>query len=46
MENIVQNSHVSLFKEIWNNRSNAKAFLGNYLPEKETDLQYPESLIK
>lgn len=34
MENTIQNSHDSLFKETWSNKSNAKAFLENYLPKK------------
>ena len=33
MENKIQNSHDSLFKETWSNKTNAKAFLENYLPE-------------
>ncbi len=34
MDNKIQNSHDSLFKETWSNKANAKAFLENYLPKK------------
>jgi predicted transposase/invertase (TIGR01784 family) len=34
MNEKIQNSHDSLFKETWSDKKNAKAFLENYLPPK------------
>ena len=44
MEEKIQNSHDSLFKETWSNRTNAKAFLENYLPKKVLSIVNLDSL--
>ncbi len=44
MENTIQNPHDSLFKETWSNKSNAKAFLENYLPKKVLGIVNLDSL--
>ncbi|MBU1195839.1 MAG: Rpn family recombination-promoting nuclease/putative transposase [Proteobacteria bacterium] len=44
MDNKIQNSHDSLFKETWSNKANAKAFLENYLPKEVLNVVNLDSL--
>ncbi|MBU1195866.1 MAG: Rpn family recombination-promoting nuclease/putative transposase [Proteobacteria bacterium] len=44
MNDKLQNSHDSLFKETWSNKANARAFLENYLPKNVLSVVTLDSL--